>query len=198
MLVATPDTKVDNRRRLLDGLARSLREKGLQGTQITDIVGHARTSRRTFYECFPDKESAFVELIRELRSAVVQIIETAIDSDAPWDEQVDRAIDAYLGALSEDPALSATVSRALPTLGDRGAALQREGIDRFARLVVEMANGPGMRRDGVAPISHDTAVMLMGGVAELINRARSEGSELESAGATAKAVIKAVMRPQGR
>jgi AcrR family transcriptional regulator len=195
VLVPIQETKVDYCRRLLDGLAQSLREKGLQGTQITDIVGHARTSRRTFYECFPDKEAAFVELIRELRSSLIQLIEAAIDSDAPWEEQVDRAIDVYLGAISEDSALSATVSRSLPTLGDRGAALQHEGIDRFARLVVEMANGPGMRRDGVAPISHETAVMLMGGFAELIDHAQSESAELAATGVTAKAVIRAVMRP---
>jgi AcrR family transcriptional regulator len=195
VLVPIQETKVDYRRRLLDGLAQSLREKGLQGTQITDIVGHARTSRRTFYECFPDKEAAFVELIRELRSSLIQLIEAAIDSDAPWEEQVDRAIDVYLAAISEDSALSATVSRALPTLGDRGAALQHEGIDRFARLVVEMTNGPGMRRDGVAPISHETAVMLMGGFAELMDRAQSESAELAASGVTAKAVIRAVMRP---
>ncbi len=192
-----PATKLDHRRRLLDGLAQALREKGLQGTQITDIVGHARTSRRTFYECFPDKESAFVELIGELRSSVIQLIEAAIDPNAPWEEQVDRAIDVYLGAIREDPALFATVSRALPTLGDRGAALQHEGIDQFAAVVVGMVNGPGMRRDAVAPISHDTAVMLMGGVAELINHVRSESTELTAAGATAKAVIKAVLRPPG-
>lgn len=193
--MSAPEARIDYRRRLLDGLAQSLREKGLQGTQITDIVGHARTSRRTFYECFPDKEAAFVELIRELRSSIVQLIEAAIDPDAPWDEQIDRAIDVYLGALTEDSALSATVSRALPTLGDRGAALQHEGIDQFARLVVEMASGSGMRRDGVSPLTLATAVMLMGGVAELINRARHEGADLAVAGATAKSVIKAVIRP---
>lgn len=198
MLVAAPETKIDYRRRLLDGLAQSLREKGLQGTQITDIVSRAHTSRRTFYECFPDKESAFVELIREFRGSVVQTIEAAVDPNAGWEEQVDRAIDVFLGALSEDPALYATVSRALPTLGERGAALQHEGIDRFAGLVVAMVTGAGMRRDGVAQISHDTAVMLMGGVAELIDHARGDGAQLAAAGATAKAVIKAVLEPRGR
>jgi len=196
--VATTEAKVDHRRRLLDGLAQSLRENGLQGTQITDIVAHARTSRRTFYECFPDKESAFVELIRELRNSVIDAIEAAIDPDADWEDQIDRAIDVYLGAISEDPALSATVSRDLPTLGDRGAALQHEGVDRFASLVMELANDSGMRRDGVPRISRETAVMLMGGVAELINRARSGGADLASAASTSKSVIKIVMRPQGR
>ena len=44
-------------RRLLDGLAASIRQKGLSRTQVSDIVGHARASRRTFYKHFPDKDS---------------------------------------------------------------------------------------------------------------------------------------------
>src|SRR5947209_3547108 len=126
--MAVPDTRSENRTRLLEGLAASLREKGLQRTQITDIVRHARTSRRTFYECFEDKESAFVELIRQSSNGVMELVEMETDESAPWDAQVDRAVDVYLGALAEDPALTATVSRELPTLGERGAALQHEGI----------------------------------------------------------------------
>src|SRR5690242_4043853 len=94
------ETTLDNRTRLLEGLARSLREKGLQRTQISDIVRNARTSRRTFYECFPDKESAFVELIRAASVAVLASVEAAIDPEAPWEEQVEVAIDAYLTALA--------------------------------------------------------------------------------------------------
>src|SRR3954463_3932817 len=115
-----PPEKVGFRARLLEGLAASIREKGLQRTQISDIVRHARTSRRTFYECFPDKESAFVELIQESSNAIMELVEIETDADAPWDQQVDRAFDVSLGALAEAPALTATVSRELPTLGERG------------------------------------------------------------------------------
>ena len=193
--MATQDTSNEHWNRLLEGLAQSLREKGLQRTQIADIVRHARTSRRTFYECFPDKESAFVELIRESSNSIMELVEIETDADAPWDQQVDRAIDVYLGALGEDPALTATVSRELPTLGERGAALQHEGIDRFAHLVVRISSRPAMRRAGIEPVSLDTAVMLIGGVAELIARATHQGTPLMAIGVTAKAVIKAVIAP---
>ena len=194
--MATSAAKAEHRARLLEGLAAALREQGLQGIQISDIVRHARTSRRTFYECFDDKESAFVELIRESSIALRDRVEAGIDSEAAWDEQVDCAIDAYVAALTEDPALTATVSRELPTLGKRGAALQHEGIERFAELFVAITSGPGMRRAGVLPATRDAAVMLMGGVAELINRAMFAGTPLAQAAATAKAVIKAAIEPR--
>ncbi len=194
--MASDETKIDHRSRLLEGLAQSLREQGLQRTQVGDIVRHAHTSRRTFYECFPDKESAFVELIRESSIAILALVDAAVDPEAPWDAQVDRAIDVYHSALTEDPALTATVSRELPTLGDRGAALQHEGIDRFAQLVVRITNGPRMRRAGVAPVSPDAAVMLIGGIAELIARATRDGRALSEVGDTAKAIIKAVIEPR--
>lgn len=196
MGVATEDLRIDNRQRLLEGLAQALREKGLQRTQIADIVRYARTSRRTFYECFEDKESAFVELIRESSNGILELVEIETGEHGSWEEQVDRAIDVYLGALAEDPALTATVSRELPTLGERGAALQHEGIDRFAHLVVRMTSRPAMRRAGVEPASLDTAVMLVGGIAELIARATHEGTPLIDVGVTAKLVIKSVLAPR--
>jgi AcrR family transcriptional regulator len=193
--VATTAPELDRRTRLLEGLAQSLREKGLQGTQIADIVRHARTSRRTFYECFPDKESAFVELIRQSSVAIRAQVEVAVDPGAPWEEQLEVAIDAYFGALSGDPALVATISRELPTLGDRGAALQHEGVERFAELVVRLTRGPEMSRAGVRAVTLEEAAMLMGGVAELVARALHDGQAPSRAAETAKAVIKAVVGP---
>jgi len=193
--VAAATPKLDNRGRLLEGLALSLREKGLRGTQIADIVRHARTSRRTFYECFPDKESAFVELIREASVAIHGLVQDAVDPGTPWDAQIDAAIDTYFAALASDPALAATVSHELPTLGDRGAALQHEGVDRFAELVVTLSRGPAMRSAGVQPVTFAEAVMLIGGVAELIARATPGDMPLAQAAETAKAVIKAAIGP---
>jgi AcrR family transcriptional regulator len=176
-------------------LAQSVREKGLQHTQIADVVRHARTSRRTFYECFTDKESAFVELIRESSIALRGLVEAAVDPRAPWEEQIDGALDAYFTALSGDPTLVATVSRELPTLGKRGAALQHEGVERFAQLVVQLTRGPAMRRAGVRAVTLEEAAMLMGGIAELVARAVHEDRPLSEAARTAKTVIKAAIGP---
>ncbi len=172
-----------------------MRERGLQRTQIADIVRHAHTSRRTFYECFVDKESAFVELIREASIAIRGLVEAAVDPQAPWAEQIDAALDAYFAALSGDPTLVATVSRELPTLGERGAALQHEGVERFAQLLVQLTRGREMRRAGVRAVTLEEAAMLMGGVAELVARSAHENRPLAAAAGTAKTVIKAAIGP---
>jgi AcrR family transcriptional regulator len=48
------------RRRLLEGLAESITERGYRDTTIADIVRHARTSKRTFYQEFSSKEECFI------------------------------------------------------------------------------------------------------------------------------------------
>ena len=191
----TQDVRADTRRRLLDGLAQSIREKGLRSTQIIDIVRNARVSNRTFYECFADKEACFTELIEEWMLAILEIVQAALDPEAPWDEQVDTTVEAYLAALAENPALTVTVTRELPALGTRGAALQENDIDRMATFLMEMTRGPGMRRAGVEPITLGTAVMLIGGIAEIVDRAAREGQPTESVGQTIKTVVKRVIGP---
>src|SRR3984885_6292881 len=44
------------RQRLLDGLAASITERGYRARTIADIVRHARTSKRTFYDQFESNE----------------------------------------------------------------------------------------------------------------------------------------------
>src|SRR3954464_11042227 len=187
--------KSDFRARLLAGLAESVREKGLQRTQISDIVRHARTSRRTFYECFPDKESCFLELIEESTQAILEHVGAAVDPAAPWTTQVDQAVDAYLDALARDPALIVTISRELPALGTRGAAFLHDSIERFAELLI--ARAPSPRGAGGGAIRIEEAVMLTGGVAELVGRAGTRGEDLRALAPPIERVIKAALDPGG-
>jgi AcrR family transcriptional regulator len=180
------------RDRLLAALAQSIREKGLRRTQITDIVRIARTSRRTFYECFADKESCFIEMIESARDSVQTEILDSIDPAKPWAAQVDQAVDAFLGALAGDPALTVTISRELPALGPRGFVFQREGIELYAQLVVELSQSESAQREGIVPFSLDTAVMLVGGIGELVDRAGFRDQAVESLAPVIKAVVKAV------
>ncbi len=190
---ATP--KRSPRRRLLDGLAESIRQKGLQGTQIADIVANARTSRRTFYECFANKEACFEELIDEWGEEILAAVEAAVDPEAPWEEQVEATVDSYLGALARDPVLTVTVTRELPALGARGVEWQVRDIDRYVDLMVRLTRGATMRREGIEPVSTEAAVMLIGGVAEVLDRANREGKAPESVAETIKTVVKKVIGP---
>jgi AcrR family transcriptional regulator len=53
----------NQRRRILDGLAHAICAKGYLAASIGDIVKSARTSRRTFYELFENKEAAAKALV---------------------------------------------------------------------------------------------------------------------------------------
>jgi AcrR family transcriptional regulator len=187
----------DHRGRLLEGLAASIREKGLAGTQITDIVRHARASRRTFYQCFADKDACFLELAEAVGDLAREVVSGAVDADAPWDRQVEQAVDAYLGLLAADPKMAVAVSSELPTLGAPWLAIRNAGIERFASLVVDMSRSPSMRAAGVEPMAIETAVMVVAGLDGMVARAvRREESILDLAPA-AKAVVKTVFAGGG-
>jgi AcrR family transcriptional regulator len=186
----------DFRRRILDGLALSIREVGLQRTQITDIVRNARTSNRTFYECFPDKTACFVELIDQWSLDTHAAVREAIDDDAPWDEQIDQTVDAYLEIVSQKPELAVTLTRELPSLGLRGVEQEEEDIDRYVDLIMAVTRTESMRREGVEPVDRDIAAMLVGGIAEILDRANRDGKPPDSIGPTVKMVIKRVIGPR--
>jgi hypothetical protein len=120
-----------------------------------------------------------------------------VDADAPWDRQVEQAVDAYLGLLAADPKMAVAVSSELPTLGAPWLAIRNAGIERFASLVVDMSRSPSMRAAGVEPMTIATAVMIVAGLDGMVARAvRREESILDLA-PTAKAVVKTVFVGHG-
>src|SRR3954451_7838116 len=84
------------RRRLLEGLAVSITERGYRDTTVADIVRHAKTSKRTFYDQFASKEECFIELLRSNNQDMIDRIRGAIDPDATPHGQVDAALAAYI------------------------------------------------------------------------------------------------------
>jgi AcrR family transcriptional regulator len=190
----SPARQVDEeaqRVRLLEGLAESIREKGLAQTQLDDIVRHARASKRTFYKHFPDKDACFVELARRLSDTVLEQVRQTIDLDAEWTDQVDQAIAVYLGALAADPAM--TLTFASPSLGPSIVRAQREGGERYAELMVEVLDTDAMRRAGVPQMSLERAFMLVSGLHHTVVRAVERGEDVMALAPEFKAVFKAAI-----
>jgi AcrR family transcriptional regulator len=177
--------------RLMEGLAASIREKGLAGTQVSDIVRHAHASRRTFYNHFEDKEACFVELMRTLADAFLEEVDRAIDREAPIETQIEQAIDTYLSLVTGDPALMSTF--ASPALGERTVLAQREGFERYAELIVSVVEGDSARDPRVRPISIERAYMLVSGLHQTLVRALVRGEDLGPVSYEFKAVIKAAL-----
>lgn len=180
--------------RLLEGLAASIREKGLAQTQVTDIVRHARASRRTFYKHFPDKDSCFVELTNALSKLLLDRVDRAIDPDAPLTAQIDQAIDTYVDILVEEPNLTATW--ASPELGERVVLAQRDGVERYAQLLVSVVAADAERDTDVEPVSLARAYMVVSGVQQAIIRSIALGDDLGELAAEIKGFMKAVLAAQ--
>jgi AcrR family transcriptional regulator len=191
MSAHTDTTREAQHARLMEGLAASIREKGLAQTQVSDIVAHAHASRRTFYNHFEDKEACFVELMNTLADAFLEAVDQAIDRDAPIATQIDQAIDTYLGLVTGDPALTSTF--AAPTLGERVVVAQRDGFERYAELIVSVVESDSARDPRVAPISIERAYMLVSGLHQTLVRALVRDEDLDRVSYEFKAVITSVL-----
>lgn len=183
------------RERLLNGLAQSIRDRGLPATQITHIVANARTSRSTFYKCFEDKDSCFYELVRNVTTIGLAEVENAVDSTASWRVQVQVAIGTYFRLLGLDPALTVAWSRDLAGLGPQGVAVQQEGVERYADLMRRISGRVVMRRAGVRQLTMEAAVMLVAGINAMVVRSIERGeTNLERLAPIAIPIVTAALK----
>jgi AcrR family transcriptional regulator len=197
--VVTEQLQASHRQRLIEAMATSIAEKGYRETTVADVVRIARTSRRTFYEHFEDRESCFLALFDATNDAMMEEIAAAVHPDEPINDQVDRALDAYIANVTAKPALYRSFVRELPGLGQPGADRQLAVIERFAKLLVELVES-GRREQpemGARPLSLDTAIMIVGGLRELAVIALQQGRDVRelraSAGETVKAILDGVL-----
>ncbi|MBO9532036.1 MAG: TetR/AcrR family transcriptional regulator [Solirubrobacteraceae bacterium] len=180
---------------MLVGLVLAIREKGLAQTQVTDIVRHAGASRRTFYRYFADKDACFIALAESLFELVRSEVEAAIDPAAPWESQIDAAIDVYLSIIEADPPLASAFRHHLPALGERGLQIERDTMDRYAEMVIRLSSTDQMRRSGVAAATPALALMLIGGIDAVVGRAIAADEPIGELGPAIKDLFKRSLRP---
>ena len=185
--VVDDDAALPFRRRLLDGLAASIGERGYRETTVADIVRHARTSKRTFYGEFSSKEECFIELLSASNQEMIARILGAVDPEADWRDQIRRAVDAWVADIEARPAITLSWIRELPALGHDVRALQRRGMTAIVDMFVDMSNSAGFRRAGIAPITHQMAVLLFGGLRELSALTVEDGADVHDIVETAVA-----------
>lgn len=184
-----------HRERLLDAMAESIEKKGYRETFVGDVVQRARTSRRTFYEHFADREACFLALFDWAHEEMMDAVASAVSPEQPWQEQVDRALDAWFAVLAGRPRLWWSFARELPALGEEGTARQRMGIERFAELLVALVES-GRRQQprlGARPLSKDQAIIIVGGLRELIISATEEGRDVRKLRPVAAETIMAIL-----
>jgi AcrR family transcriptional regulator len=163
------------RLRLLDALAASIRERGYRATTVADIVRHARTSKRTFYDHFAGKEHCFLQLLQAEIEIMAEDIRVAVDPEADWRLQIRQAVEGYVGNIESRPAITLSWIRVLPSLGDVARPFQRHGLELLTNLLIGLSDSPGFRRANLPPLTAPLAVILVGGLRELVAQAVEDG-----------------------
>ncbi len=184
-----------HRERLIAAMAVSIEEKGYRDTTVADVVRIARTSRRNFYEHFADREACFLALFDATNDAMMEQIANAVHPDRPLDQQVDSAVDAYIANVSAQPALYRSFVRELPGLGQAGADRGLATLERFAGMLVGFVDS-GRRAQpdlGLRPLGMDTAIIIVGGLRELLVIALQRGRDMNELRASAGETIKAIL-----
>jgi AcrR family transcriptional regulator len=188
------------RGRLITALAEAIREKGYRETTVADIVAGARTSRRTFYQHFADRGACFLALFEQETQHKLELIAAAVDPTRPLETQIERAIDAYIDGVKAEPALQASFARELPGLAEAGAEAIHAVTDRYAALLVALTDQARAEHPASAlpPLSRDIAVILVGGLRELLVMAISQCRDLDELRAPSAAVVGAILERMRR
>ncbi len=166
------------RRRLLNGLATSITERGYRATTVADIVRNARTSKRTFYGQFTGKEQCFLELLHADTERLTDEIRAAVDPEAEWHQQIRQAVRAYVSHIEARPAVTLSWIRELPSLGDAARPMQRRGLHLMTSLLIDLTGSAGFKRANLVPLSPPLAVILLGGLRELTALTVEDGADI--------------------
>ncbi|HEY8810145.1 MAG TPA: TetR/AcrR family transcriptional regulator, partial [Solirubrobacterales bacterium] len=75
------------RERLIAGLAEAVAEKGYAAVTLTDIVMHAKVSRRVFYANFESKEQCFLAAFEVVVGHLRELVAEAVEGIGDWPHQ---------------------------------------------------------------------------------------------------------------
>ncbi|WP_227999588.1 TetR/AcrR family transcriptional regulator [Mycolicibacterium sp. P1-5] len=183
------------RQRLVDALAASITDIGYSATTVADIVRRARTSRRTFYENFTDREACLVALLADTNRRAVQTISSAVDPTAPWETQIRQAVQAWIANAESQPAVMLSWIRDVPALGMAARTLQREVTESFIVMVRTLSDTEELRAAGIPMVSRQRAIMLIGGLRELTAVTVESGGRMNDVTDEAVAAAVALLGP---
>ena len=155
----------EHRSRLLQGMAEAVQTKAYVAITISDVVSAAGVSKRSFYEHFESKEACFLALYAAASASALRTLQEALESDRPWDQQIEQGLGAYFEHLAAGGGLLRALFIDIHFLGDAGAAARRAVMQALADFVLETVNGPVSNQPVLTPT---LAMAVVGAINELI------------------------------
>ena len=151
-------------------------EKSYAEMTVEDIIVAAGVSRRTFYEQFDNKESAFLAAYDEVVARLLTRVEEAVSAEKVLVERVRAGIGAFLDFVASDPAIARVCIVEVLAAGTEAVSRRRKAMRSFAELMERT----GSAREGPRLASALTAETLVGGLYEVVYTRvlRGESGEL--------------------
>jgi AcrR family transcriptional regulator len=165
------------RERLIAGLAEAVAEKGYTAVTLTDIVRHAKVSRRVFYANFESKEQCFIAAFEVVLSHLHELVAEAVEGVEGWPQQAIAATGATLSFLSAEPDLARLCLVESRSAGPAVAARFNEAVGEMAPL---LAQGRPERPEA-ARLPASTEDSTIGSLVSLVHRkvAAGQAEQLE-------------------
>ncbi|WP_197504652.1 TetR/AcrR family transcriptional regulator [Mycobacterium sp. 852002-51163_SCH5372311] len=172
-------------------------ERGYSGASVRQIAARAGISTKTFYELYPDKESAFLATYSAVDLLVYRMRVAAAAAQSAK-AVIGAGLTTYLATLAANPAFTQSLVVEAVASTDRIRERRSRGLADFAAVLVE-----GLRRvrgpEGPDPASTsmDRALIIagLGGVNELVvqHLGSAPASSLLDITAPAQAVLERVV-----
>jgi AcrR family transcriptional regulator len=184
-----------HRDRLVLGMVAAVAERGYAATTITDVVRHARVSRRTFYEHFADKETCFLAAYDAVSDSVLAGIAAAAGQADGWADEILASVRAYLQALAAEPAIARVFTVDILSAGPAALARRRGVLRRFAAHIQALVADAIAAGAPARPLSDRAALALVGAIHELVLATLEEdrGAELPALDHDMVALVSAVL-----
>ena len=94
------------RARILAAMTELVRERGVAGVTVADIVGRSGVSRRTFYELFEDRADCLLAAFEYAVARATTDVLPAYEAAGCWEERIRAGLAEMLAFLDREPALA--------------------------------------------------------------------------------------------
>ncbi len=125
----------DQLQRLLLAMIDSVGEKGYRATTISDVVGRAGVSRKTFYEHFPNKQACLLATFDVIAPDGGRRAIEAYEAAAGPQEGVEAAIRALFEATIDNPGAARLNMVEIVAAGPAGIERRERAVDEYRNFV---------------------------------------------------------------
>jgi AcrR family transcriptional regulator len=130
----------------------SVGEKGYRATTISDVVGRAGVSRKTFYEHFANKQECLLATFDEIQVEARSRVTSAFEGSGDLHDRVEAAIRALFEATIDNPAAARLSMVEITAAGPAGIERRERATAEyglFVRGILEEKPGGGAVPDTV-------------------------------------------------